>query len=571
MDNQVIFGDSDKQQNQQEESQQKVASSRSISPQIVNLVDQYKAGLEEQGKGGIVTIHVDEIASKVARFYEKIRKVIDWKEENVLRRSAILRILKRSLISKITNISFTSGLNVNKIAESLTFELIRGGHLPNDEVPEQKIEVVAQVLKKYLFILENASYSLNGTDLLIKKKINFYDWLLEIAACEIEEVLALPFKENALIKAMTILMNERIRVISEVSLNEEEKKTLTYIAVCRTLFDLDDAFIAYHILTHRYPHWTNPSNEFLTQLTQYIFTIQEEMVKKLKHPLSRNFFNICERLDTIFTLLGDLLDFYQKEPDKIVPVLSNKERLKELITQFYDKRLKTLKVRLFRTAIYSSLSVFVSNWFTFFVVEVPIANLFYEGFSLTAAIIDFLLPALFMFFLVAIIKPPAGDNLEKVTEMFFKFVYQEKDKDVFEIKTRKKKRSFIHLLIVLFYIVGCIVSFGFIAWIFYIAKIPVTSVILDTIMIALNVFAALVIRNKSRELSVQEKAPFWEFFLDTLSVPVAEVGSYLANKWKEYNVVSIFFSVLVEMPFLAVVDVIENWSQFIKERKADIH
>jgi len=59
--------------------------------------------------------------------------------------------------------------------------------------------------------------------------------------------------------------------------------------------------------------------------------------------------------------------------------------------------------------------------------------------------------------------------------------------------------------------------------------------------------------------------------LDIISLPIAEIGSWIASKWKEYNIVSVFFNVIIETPFVSFLDFIENWRQFLKERKADIH
>ncbi len=128
-----------------------------------------------------------------------------------------------------------------------------------------------------------------------------------------------------------------------------------------------------------------------------------------------------------------------------------------------------------------------------------------------------------------------------------------------------------NLIIASFYIIAACAFFGIMAYVFYIAKIPLTSVIFDTLTIAINVFAALVIRNKSREITVEERTGFWEFLLDIISVPVAEFGSFFANKWKEYNVISVFFSVVIEMPFVTLVEFIEDWRNFLKEKKAEIH
>lgn len=542
-----------------------------LSYPIERLIKKYLEGIAPRPKGEVTTIHVDEIASKIAFFYEKVRKIIDWKEDNLLRRNAIVRILKRNLVSEISHFKFIFKIDINKIAEPLVLELIRGGHLPNDEVPEEKIGKVDNVLKKYFYILQNAPYSTTNSNFIAKKKVNFFEWILEVAACEIEEVLAFPVKENALIETMTVLMNERIKIVPQDKITDDKKIIQVYIAVHRTLYDLDDAIIAYHLLKYQFQEWTNPSEEFIKEITQNIFSIWDQTQDDLSNPLKKEFFSICEKTDTSFTLLGDILDYYKKEPHKISEAVKDRESLKELISQFYKKRLATLKNRLLKIAIFSSLSVFISNWFTYFIIEVPLAYLVYERFSFVAIIVDFLLPTLAMFILVAIIKPPPASNLNKVVELTFSFVYSDEDKKMYEIKLQKKRRPLTNFIIALIYFVVTLVFFGVVARVFYLARIPATSIVLDTLMIAVNVFAALVVRNKAREITVEEKSSFGEFLLDIISIPAAEVGSWLGNKWREYNIVGVFFNVVIETPFVTVVEFIEDWRNFLKEKKAEIH
>ena len=90
---------------------------------------------EEESK-----IHVDYIASKVASFYEKIRNVVDYQEEHLLRQKAVERMLKRRLIIKREG---------KEIAKSLIYELIRAGHFPNNTIPERKIKDVTN----FIFLL----------------------------------------------------------------------------------------------------------------------------------------------------------------------------------------------------------------------------------------------------------------------------------------------------------------------------------------------------------------------------------------------------------------------------------
>src|SRR3989338_755968 len=129
--------------------------------------------------GGAPTIHVDEVASKFASFYEHLRTIIDWKEEHLMKRAAIIRKLKRRFLDLELN-NFTT----ENIAEPLVMELIRGGYFPNDKIEESKIGEIQKIIEKYVFILKHSPENKKG-----KAGLQFYNNLLEIAACEIEETL----------------------------------------------------------------------------------------------------------------------------------------------------------------------------------------------------------------------------------------------------------------------------------------------------------------------------------------------------------------------------------------------
>lgn len=537
-----------------------------INEEIFALMQSYIAGLEALNKDG-TPIHVDEIASSLAKLYEKIRKVVDWQDDNVLRRRAIERILKRLLFAKDLKIPRSKQPKADSLAETITTELVRGGHLPNDEVWKESIAVVSKSLTKYLYFLTQVS---RGSLLNFKKQANFYTFIIEIAACEIEEILAPPVKEYALLEAMAKMMESRINLLPAEGLTKKEKEQQIYIAVCRTLFDLDDAFIAYRLLSLRYPDWKEVSDETLPKRLNEIIAFWDNLENILKHPLAKNFNRICDQNDTVFSLLGDFMEEAKDEPDKIIPVIEDREKFKQKISQLYDKRFDTLKKRLFRLGIFSTLSVFLSNWFTFFIVEVPLANFFYEEFSLFTAFIDFIIPPIVMLLLVMTIKAPSEKNRQRVLKAVESFVYQGEKKKFYEIQIEKRKGILSRVLYVAVYLLMTLLVFTAIGALFYVAGLPLTSVIFDTFMISLTVFAAIGIRNKSKELNVDDKTSFYEFLLDMIFVPLANVGSFFAAKWKEYNVFAILFNFIIEAPFALVLDTVEGWSQFLKDKKASI-
>lgn len=544
---------------------------KGFSPQVAKLLQTYQQFYEKhQLEVDSAPIHVDEIASKVALFYERIRKVVDWKEEHLVRRGAIERILKRKMITKISGINLIAGFNPEKIAEPLVLELIRGGHFPNDKIPQQRIADITKILEKYAFILENNPLEKNITP-KIKKKINLYNWLLEIAACEIEEKLEPPIKQSALILCMVESMLERIRLSPADLLGDKEKHIQIYIATLRTLFNLDEPIITYYLLKIKFDQWNNPSDDFIRQSAQNIFIIKQDIKKSLSHPFENQFYSLCEKYDTVYLLLGDILEKFKRKPSKIAKSLKKAKNFTLLIKKSYNKRLSTLKKRLFRAAIYSTLSVFISGGLSLFIFEVPLTNLIYGEWKPLAIAVDILLPTALMAFLVAIVKPPRKSNFARVVKEAKKIVYPQKDTDTYEIKARRKRGLMLNLIISFLYLLGTLISLTLIFFVFELAQIPVTSLYIDTLNIAVIVFAALIIRQRSKELTVEEKASLWEFAIDILSVPVAEIGQWLANKWKEYNIISVFFIALIDMPFSTFIHFIENWRSFLKERKSEIH
>lgn len=540
-----------------------------LSPEMAHMLSSYTEGIQSARKP-LTPIHVDEIASHIAKFYEQIRKVIDWKEDNVLRRSAIERALKRILFPKLSGVTLKSDIDTYRVAYSVTADLIRGGHLQNDEIPEEQVLLVETALKKALHILKHAKFPTSEL-LPLKRKINFTYFIIELAAVDIEEILTNPVKERVLLETMTQTLTSRIRIRPEGSMTDDEKKTHVYIAVSRTLFDLDDSFILAQLLKFSYKDWFNPSADLLDKLASDIPAIWSEKDKVLEHAVSRQLYTICERIDTVYMLIGDVLEKYKETPAKVPAIFADKIKLSEELGIAYDKRFLSLKSRLFRLAVFSTLSVFLSNWVTFYIVEVPLASIFSEGFNIFTAIIDFVVPTVVMFALVSIIRPPAAENRGQVLTAVYQYVYDDEKKKLYDVYIKKRKNSMFMLVVGILYLIMMFGVLGGVGYVFYIAKLPLSSVVFDTLTIALTFFAAVGIRNKSKELSVDDKTPVWEFLLDMLSVPIARIGSILAAKWKEYNIIAIVFTFLVETPMVVVFDFIENWSQYIKERRAELH
>lgn len=525
-----------------------------LSQPTKNLISRYQFWYQSlQPKEGVSTIHVDEVASAVASFYEKIRGVVDWKEEHLLRKAAIERILKRRLFLQ---------KNGAEIAAPLVSELIRGGHFPNDRIEERCIEEIQKLIDKYLFIL-----NFSPPPPIEKLKIQLYDWLISIAACEVEEVLDPPHRERALIEYMEELMRERITLPTGIS--ELEKETQISIAVQKALFKLDKPIISYHLLKKRYSEWLNLPKPLIEEVTKNIYSIWDEIEKDLKHPLAEKFYQICERYDTLYLILGDII---ARNPSQAPENLSGPEVLENLIRESYQKRLLKLRARVSRAAIYTTISIFVTKMLLAFAIEVPFDKYVTGEFNYQTLGFNILIPPLLMFFLVLTIRPPRKENLQQVIMEVMKIVYQKEKKDIYPIKSAKKRGFILNAIITIFYLLTFVISFGLIIWGLNKLNFGVLSMIIFLMFFCLISFAGVKIRERSKELQVlPEKTGFLTFLIDSFSLPFIRMGKWLSGQLAKYNIVIVLITALIDMPFQLFTEFLEHWRFFLKEKKEEIH
>lgn len=531
-----------------------------ISPSTQQLIQRhqlwYQSLLPEEG---VSTIHVDEIASRVAAFYEKIKGVVDWKEEHLLRKRAIERILKRRIIFQKEN---------GNMAESLVYELIRGGYFPNDSIPESKIVKTQKILNKYLFILAKTRKE-KPADATNEPIIELQDWLLDIASYELEKTLSPPLKEEALVDYMADLMKERIKVSEEI-ITEDKKNIQVYIAVQRALFNLDESTIAYCILCKRYPEWRDFSltTPLFLKIAENIYAVKESIVKELNHPLSEKFFNICKKHNTPYLILGDIV---AKNPLEAQENLENPEILEGLIKESYSQRLIKLKTRLRRAAIYSTISIFVTKITLALAIEIPIDKYIMNEFNSLSLGINILFPVFLMFLLVVTIKPPKKENLERVIMEVSKICYQKERKDIYEIRKPKKRGKILGTIIFSIYALAFLISFGIIIKALQGLNFGIFSMAIFIFFVSVISFLGVKIRERSKELTVEEeKETFVHSLFDLFSLPIVRMGRWFSEKWAKLNI-ALIISALIDMPFLTFVEFLEQWQYFLKEKKEEIH
>jgi len=537
-----------------------------LSDSTKKLIEKYKLWQQSlQPKQDVSTIHVDEVALRVAAFYEQIRTIVDWKEEHLMRRAAVIRKLKRRFLDlELNNFS-----EINGVGESLVFELIRGGHFPNDKIEESKIRDAQNIINKYIFILKNSPENKKG-----KAGLQFYNWILEIASCEIEETLAPSVKEMALIDYMFELMKKRIKVNENVYdsglLKKEDKDTQIYIAIQQALFKADRPMLSYNLIKYKYPQWDKANEDLLFKISQNIYKIWNKIEQDFACPVSKKFYTICEKYDTPYLLLGDVLS--QKNLQETEKEIREPATLEQSIRNVYKKRLTSLKARTTRAAVYSTVSIFLTKIVSLAILEMFLSELLTGHFNAITLVFDVSIPTILMFVLVATVKLPSEKNLSLVIMETMKIVYKNDKPDIYEIKVHKKRGVTTRAIISFVYVLSAFLSFGLIYLVFKFFNFPVTSILINIVFIALILFAGGAVRKRAEELTIEdEREGFFSFLSDVFFLPITGMGQWMSNKWKKYNAIAAFFNALIDMPFSVFVEFLERWRYFIKEKKEEMH
>ena len=524
-------------------------------PPIHDLIKRYHDYLEEKKpKEGVAKIHVDEIAAKVAGFYESLRSVIEYREEHILRKNFIDRVLRRRL--------FLKDINPN-IAEPLIKEIIRGGRLQNDSVPESKIKDVEHIIENYI-VLRNRLKLLKTRD-----KESISDWLMKITISAVEECLFPPLKDNMMADAMFWSLRERLAV-GGIKMLDAEIDLQLFIAIQRGLLHVDEDQLNYRLLKFIYPDWNNPTKEKQNDIVRELPFIKERIKDRLKNRHAKHFFKIVNYYNTVFYLLGDIVDKeYQSE--KFEEVITSKDELHEELTDVYNKRFTKERGRLIRLAFFSVLSILLSKIVVALAIEIPIDHYITGEFSLIHTLVNIVFPPLLMLVIVLSIRMPSEKNLGIVIKETNAFIFDE-DKKTYAINIPKKEEFFSWATIRLVYLGIFFYSFYALVQILLSLDFSIASIAIFTFFTSLVAATGVKVANRAKEISMEHKKHnFFGFLKDIFAQPFITVGKWGLITLGKLNILVVIFNVIIEFPFQVFIEFLENFRAFIKNKTDEIN
>jgi hypothetical protein len=507
-------------------------------------------------------IKVSELISRLAFYYEKIRNSVDYKEEYLLRKNSILRNLKRQVLIEG---SLKTTVNSEEVAKNLLLELIRAGYLPNNKLPETKINEIAAVIEKYL------NLRIFGLPKIDDEKIRneIGKWIFNLAAAEIEEKLNVNTVMQTAIENIYELLSEHI-VLPEDSIYKSDREIQIYISIHKIFMKFDNDMLEFLLLKYYNANWLKATGREIKYLADRLEAIKAEIDAQMNHPLAAQLNKIVNRYAIYFTVLNDVVS---DDPVNVYEGFKNDPKaFPRLIKKFVQRRYQEARTKLRRAAVRSIIYIFLTKMVLAVILEVPFTLWLGEVLNYNSLTINIVFPPLLLFLIVLFTRMPSEANTQKIVQGVEEIVFVEKErKEPIVLRQPSKRRQGINVTFAIIYAITFFITFGLV--IYFLDKIHFTfvSIIIFLFFLTLVSFFSLRIRKVAREMYIIERREnIFSFIVDFFYVPIIEVGRWLNEKFSRINLFVFILDFIIEAPFKIFVDIAEQWTKYVRERKEDI-
>lgn len=504
------------------------------------------AVIPEIPEGSRITVHAT--VSKFAVLYEKIRNAVDYRDDHLLRKAAIVRIFRRQLVFET---------QAETVAQNLIRELIAARYLPNSVLPESLIGRVAAVIQKYLAV-RNVRAGSDGHD----------RWLQGIIAAEIEEVVDDHTKDKAFLQFLFEQLGERITLKGQ-AMDETERRLQVYVACNRALSKADDEMLAYKLTRIYHKVWMQPEQWIgdPRDMALQMVGVHATTVRQLKHLLAQKFLNAVKPWATSLFLLREAME---EDPARAETLLSKPEELRATIARLSERKYKQASGKLRRGTRRAIVYLFATKMLLALAIEIPFELVFYKHVSRLSLGINVLFPPVLMFLVGSLIRVPGKDNTARIQNGVEELLSVEGPKGR-EIKVAVARRGLARLFFRFIYAVTFLVTFGFVYYLLDILNFTWLSSGIFLFFLCIVSFFAFRLRIAAREFVVVERADrLGNVVIDFFSLPILRAGQWLSHSISRINIFIFLFDFVIETPYKIFLNVLEEWFAFLKEKKEEL-
>jgi hypothetical protein len=524
-----------------------------LTSQTRQLVDALRTMSQSTDPESSESIDVSKTVSFFAIAYEKFRNVIEFKDEHIIRRNAINRIISRRL-------AFNP--NLSDEALSLAKEIAWAGYYQREKIPEDSIEKLQNILDWHLKLRDKLIVGESR-----QKRIIINEFIKDLLVCQIEEVFndkevrlefLFLFYFYQIINPNVVIENKTI----------DEKNLIFYIALEQVFLKSDAVYLRYHLFKLLFEPLLKVSpDEFSEKKREYKKAILF-IDKQIAQPSNRKINAYLRNLRPAYLIFKEAL---LQNIGRIDELLDNEKKLKSVIESLCEDKYQISKEKLSRAGVRSVIYIFLTKMIFVILAEYPLMHQLGESVDYLSLAINALFPPFLMFLFVLFTAVPDEQNTQRIWEKIRFLLFEEQtEKIVFKAKKKENRHFLFNFTFWAFYFTTFGVTFMLINFFLDLLGFHLTSKIIFFFFASAVSFFGYRISQMAKEYVVKEKESIFTPVIDFFLMPLVSVGKWLSSEIAKINVLLLFFDFLIEAPFKVLFEVIEEWISFIRKRKEDI-
>ncbi len=526
-----------------------------LSDLTKKLISSYKDIKQKAPADDYTKLTVSQTVSFLALVYEKVRNAIEYREDHLIRRAALERILKRRLALN------PEGKNES---ENVLRELMWARYFANGSLGQTDIRDVQKIIDKYLKLRRTLLVGRNS-----ESKHHVSQFLLDLFTAEMEEFLnpADSKIESNFTYYIFQTLREKVKIEDT---DEKQKDTYLYIAIEKAYRKSDTAFARYHLFRLFYKPIADYADDGEEEMISKLPAIFKKIDELVANPTVEKLVRFTRKQLPSYLILFSVI---RQNNGSIDSILASKSLLWTNVEQTAREKYAQIRSRLNILAFRSLIYIFITKMLLALVLEVPLSQLVYGEISYLAIGINSLFPPLMMLVIILSVSIPGEDNTKR---LYFRIMDIIDSDPTFEktvaliTKKAKYRRPLLIAGFTILYSLTFIVTLYLIHRILRVIEFNILSEALFIFFISVVAFFAYRIKHLANLYRLEEKGSIFSPLFDFFFMPILSLGKIFNEGVARINFFIVLFDFIIEAPFKLIIEVIEEWITFVRNKKEEI-
>jgi len=498
---------------------------------------------------------VSQTVSLFALVYERIRNAVEFREDHLILRAAIERILRRR---------FSLSPEGKGEAENLLRELLWARYFDNSTLGGEDVLKIQSLVDKYIILKKKLIVGRTG-----EEQIFLNQFLLDILSCEIEEHLK-PESAQTYSNLTFFIYQVLRKKIKIEGLTDEEKDTFFLVAVEKVFGRSDRSYLRYHLFITFYKTLSEYTSDGIEEVSAKLPGVFKKIEQIITNPYVDGLLKFTRKQLPPFLVLFDII---KSSGSKASEVLTDRSKLWSVVDQACRDKYQAMGLRVRNLAIRSFIYILLTKMIFAIILEYPLSLYVYGEVSHVSVAINSIFPAILMALIVTFFKVPGDDNTQKIYQRIIEIIDTDKSFET-KVSYMPKKSSIKRPILVfgftIFYSLTFLITLSLIYEGLNYLQFNLISQAIFIFFVSVVTFFSYRIKQVTKELTLQEKESVLTPVADFFFMPILSLGKYFSQEIARLNFFIFIFDFIIEAPFKLLFEIVEEWISFVRKRKEEI-